>query len=267
MQRLRLITIPMSHYCEKVRWALDRLELTYHEERHLQIFHYPRTYWVSRGPNVPVLIDGNEIISDSTAILHHLDRYAPNEAKLYPQEAHLRQQVEDMEDHYDEVLGVDSRRWVYFHMLPHPRQAWQIAGQGAPFSDRVFGKIFLPFMRGFITRMLQAYPDEVAAGLARSRIMIRDIDALLSDGRRYLVGNRFTAADLTLACMLAPYILPQNYGITLPTPEDVPSTMRDTVLEFRASLTGRYTLRLFASERTVQFKRSMSPSLTRVANE
>ncbi|GMR18278.1 MAG: hypothetical protein BMS9Abin33_0684 [Gammaproteobacteria bacterium] len=39
----------MSHYCEKARWALERLDIDYHEERHLQGFHYLRTYAVSGG--------------------------------------------------------------------------------------------------------------------------------------------------------------------------------------------------------------------------
>ena len=33
---LRLITIPISHYCEKARWALDRAALAFREERHVQ---------------------------------------------------------------------------------------------------------------------------------------------------------------------------------------------------------------------------------------
>ena len=70
---MRLITIPMSHYCEKARWALERLGLEYYEERHLQVFHYPRTWWISRGPSVPVLVDGGRVVADSTAILQHLD--------------------------------------------------------------------------------------------------------------------------------------------------------------------------------------------------
>ncbi len=59
MPQLRLLTIPISHYCEKARWALDRLGLAYVEERHLQVFHYLRSFQLSRGPNVPVLIDGD----------------------------------------------------------------------------------------------------------------------------------------------------------------------------------------------------------------
>ena len=33
-----LITIPLSHYCEKARWALDRVALSYREEPHAPRF-------------------------------------------------------------------------------------------------------------------------------------------------------------------------------------------------------------------------------------
>ena len=34
-----LITIPISHYCEKARWALDRAGVDYEEHPHLQLIH------------------------------------------------------------------------------------------------------------------------------------------------------------------------------------------------------------------------------------
>ena len=61
---VRLITIPMSHYCEKARWGLERLGIDYYEDRHLQSFHYLRTFRVSGGPNVPVLIDDKRVVQD-----------------------------------------------------------------------------------------------------------------------------------------------------------------------------------------------------------
>jgi len=36
---LRLITIPISHYCEKARRALDRTGLPYREERPIRGIH------------------------------------------------------------------------------------------------------------------------------------------------------------------------------------------------------------------------------------
>ena len=245
----RLITIPMSHYCEKARWGLERLGLPYFEERHLQMFHYPRTFLVSRGPNVPVLMDAGKVITDSTRILEHLDNYAGSSDRLYPEDVALRGQVEAWEDRFDEELGVDSRRWVYFHMLPYPAEALVTAGQGAPAFEKKLAPYGYSFMKRFISKALLVNPDDVAAGLTRSRATIAETDALLADGRPYLLGAHFTAADLALACMMSPYVLPRNYGIRLPTLDEVPEGMRTDVRYFQATLTGKFVLRLFDTER------------------
>jgi glutathione S-transferase len=246
---VRLITIPISHYCEKVRWALARLDLPYHEERHLQGFHYPRTFWVSRGPSVPVLVDGGKVISDSTDILKHLDNYASVETRLYPTDSELRRQVEALEDLFDQQLGDESRRWLYFHYIDHPRAAIKIAAQGVPQMECTLGLRFFPLLKTFIRVHLHVSKQTVTSGLGICREIVRQTDALLADGRKYLVGDKFSAADLTLACMMAPLVLPSQYGIQLPSIEEVPAGMKDTVQEFQASLTGRFALHLFATER------------------
>ncbi len=249
MSPLRLITIPMSHYCEKARWGLERLGLAYTEERHMQGFHYPRTLWVSGGRRVPVLVDGNKVVSDSTAILRHLDGYTLPEGRLYPEDAPLRTRVEALEDRFDEVLGVESRRWVYFHYLTLPDEALAIASQGAPASERVLFRAMFPLLGGMLRRGLEVTRENVEAGLARSRAVVTETDALLSGGGGALVGDCFTAADLSLACMLAPFVLPPNYGVRLPTLEEAPEAMRSVVREFRATRTGDFVMRLFETQR------------------
>ena len=37
------------------------------------------------------------------------------------------------------------------------------------------------------------------------------MDGLIADGRRYLVGDRFTRADLTAASLLAPLVIPMEH--------------------------------------------------------
>lgn len=249
MGELRLITIPMSHYCEKARWALDRLGLTYREERHIQGLHYPRTWWVSRNPAVPVLVDGGRVIVDSTNILKHLDSYAAPGSRLYPGDTVECREVEALEEWFDEVLGVESRRWIYFHYLPHGRAFRRLAAQGAPWLECVAAAVAYPAMSRFATRLLQAYPKAVEAGLAQSREIVREVDAMLADGRAYLVGGRFTAADLTLACMLAPFVAPPEYGIRVPAVHELPAAMQPCVRQFRATATGSFVLRLFREQR------------------
>ena len=49
---------------------------------------------------------------------------------------------------------------------------------------------------------------------------------LLADGRQYLCGERFGAADLTFAALSASVIVPPVYGVPLPQPDCCPPTPR-----------------------------------------
>ncbi len=249
MKRIRLITIPMSHYCEKARWALARHGVSYYEERHLQVFHYPRTYWVSGGPDVPVLIDGEQIVSDSTNILHHLDQYASAENQLYPSDSAQREEVEALEELFDEQLGVESRRWLYYHSLKQPGKLLGVASQGVPAFERMLGPVCFPLLKSIVNRKLRVNEKTVQVGLKRCQEIINHTDSLLADGRKYLVGDHFSAADLTLACMIAPFILPRQYGIPLPSIAEMPLPMQGTIKEYQETRTGRFALHLFATQR------------------
>ena len=77
---LRLISFPVSHYCEKVRWALERLDIPYVEERHVPIFHWLYTKPLG-GSSVPVLVTEDAILTDSAQILRYLDQTSN---QLYP---------------------------------------------------------------------------------------------------------------------------------------------------------------------------------------
>jgi len=247
--QVRLISIPMSHYCEKARWGLERLGIDYYEERHLQVFHYPRTYWFSGGPNVPVLIDKGKVVQDSTAILKYLDGYADDKQRLYPQDNELRTRVNELEDLFDDVLGVESRRWVYSHFRNRPIQALRTAGQGTPLSERLLMPVIFPLFSLLINKLINPSEYAVEEGLNKVRDIVKTTDSLLAEGHTYLLGNQFTAADLSLACMLAPLVLPKNYGIRLPEPNELPVAARPVVDEFRATTTGTYVLRLFETEK------------------
>lgn len=54
-------------------------------------------------------------------------------------------------------------------------------------------------------------------------------------GRTYLVGDRFSAADLTFASLAAPLLLPPECRAALPTLDMVPAKMKDQVTGFRGN--------------------------------
>ncbi len=62
----RLVTIPISHFCEKARWALDRAGVEYVEHPHLQPVHVVAARLAGGGRTVPVLVtDEGEVLGES----------------------------------------------------------------------------------------------------------------------------------------------------------------------------------------------------------
>ena len=78
----RLVTIPMSHYCEKARWALERAQIPYREDPHLQAIHWAHVWRAGRGRTAPVLVTDDVVLTESTDILRWVDGLS--DLRLYP---------------------------------------------------------------------------------------------------------------------------------------------------------------------------------------
>jgi glutathione S-transferase len=117
---LRLVTIPISHYCEKARWALDRAGIEYFEERHVQALHRIASRRAGGKGTVPVLVTPEGTLCESEQILLYADqRTDDEERRLFPREPALREEIMRVSRWLDQGLGPDGRRLVYALMLPH----------------------------------------------------------------------------------------------------------------------------------------------------
>lgn len=243
----RLITIPMSHFCEKARWGLDHAGIAFTEEGHLQVIHIWKARRAGGGRTVPVLIADGEVVADSTAILEWADRRLPAERRLYPE--HLAREVQRLEAGFDEHLGPDGRLWMYHETLPVVKQVapWTLAGipRWELRAFRVGGRLLEPV----ISRYLGVTPVAAQAALAGVWRTYDEVAEQLSDGRPFLTGDRFTAADLTFAALSAPAICPAQYGAPLPPLSELPPAMADEVQRLRAHPAGLFAQRLYAEQR------------------
>lgn len=246
---LRLVTIPISHYCEKARWALDRAGMSYREERHVQGIHRFAARRAGGGSTVPVLVTPDGAIGESREILEWVDARTPLEQRLFPAEPEARSEVDRLCARFDLELGPKGRRLMYVHIFPQRDLALGFNDNGVPaWEDRML-RFGWPLFERIIRRALDISPgveiDDEAA-------VWRELDyvaQLLADGRPYLCGERFTAADLTFAALSASVVLPLAYGVPLPQPEVLAAPMADLVERMREHPAGRYALALFAKER------------------
>jgi len=244
-----LLTIPISHYCEKARWALERAGIPYREQRHIQGIHTIASRRAGGGATVPVLVTEQQVLGDSALILAWADERTEPERRLFPAGRAERLEAEALCRRLDERLGPAARRLTYIHMLPHRAVLFEYNNQGVPvWEDRTMRWAW-PVVFAFARRALAIKPGvEVQDELVLWDEM-DNVAAILSDGRPFLAGERFGAADLTFASLSAAVIWPPSYGVALPDPDAVSPAAADLVRRAREHPAGRHALSMFRDER------------------
>jgi len=250
----RLITITFSHYCEKARWTLDRAGIAYNESGHLPPFHAFAARRNGGQRAVPILVTDQGVIDDSTRIAQWADRERP-EAHLYGKNDEERREIEALEERFDEELGPHTRRWLYFHLLPDRDRTLGLFGaQEGPLE---FEKLALPplfpLLRFVMRKAMRITPSGAERSLRKVVEVFAEVDRRLADGRRYLVGDRLTMADITFACLGGVLLSPPEYRAKLPEAESLPPDVTGCVRAFRDQPAGAFALRIFRDHRRGSF--------------
>ena len=244
----RLLTIALSHYCERARWALDRAGLDYREEPHIPLLHRLHTARV-HCRTVPVLVTASEVLTDSHSIVRWAAVHGV-EACLYPAESDLCARVIEIERYVDRELGPHVRRWAYSYLLHEPSLLRLCFTRGVTRAERLIAPLVVRAVRPLVRRGYKVSRDRGRASLARAGAALAQVAGWLADGRPYLTGGTFTAADLAVASLAAPLVCAPQYGGSMPSFEDLPGAMRADVERLRATRGGAFVLELYTRERT-----------------
>ena len=245
----RLITIPISHYCEKARWALDRAGIAHREEPHVQFVHIAAALRAGGGRTVPVLVPGDgPVLRQSWEILRWADARTPADRRLHPTGAEGVRAAE-LEARFDAGLGPDGRLWMYHGTLPVVRDMAPWALAGTPRSERRAFAVAGGALDPLIRRYLGVDDARAAAALARVDAVFDEVAGMLSDGRPFLTGERITAADLAFGALSSAVLMPEEYGSPLPPLDALPPAVAAQSRRLRGHPAGRFAARLYAEER------------------
>ncbi len=218
---LELYQFPISHYCEKVRWALDYKGLHYKRINLLPGLHLRTTKKVARHSYVPILRHGKEYVQGSASIITYLDEHFPQQ-RLTPKDPVLREQALKWEQYVDSEIGPHVRRVCYDTLLHHPEVVIPFFTHEGPW----YGKLYVNAVYGQLVKtmrkLMDINPDSAATSQAQVSAALDEILQAMR-GRDYLVGDTFTRADLATAALFAPIILPPAYG--LPWPQKLPESL------------------------------------------
>jgi glutathione S-transferase len=240
--RPRLYTIPISHYGERARWALDRAGVEYEEIHHLQMFAWGPALWYGGKKTLPILVTRAEVLTDSLDIVRWADARAA--CSLYPPS--LRREIDVLERDLAGDFGVETRRIVYDGILRNIDAVALYNAGRAPEAERIALHAFKGLALAFARRYLGVHTAELAQARGHVDRVFDRIGERLADGRAYLFGGDFTAADLTFAAMAAPAVLPAQYPVPLPPLSVLPDDAAARVGRLREHPAGRFALRLYA---------------------
>jgi glutathione S-transferase len=229
---LTLYQFPISHYCEKVRWALDHKKLEYDVKNLLPGLHSLKTEKLAKRSSVPVLVDEAKVIQGSSDIITYLDEISP-QISLTPKDSELKNEVMEWEKYLDEEIGVHLRRCCYHILLEHPNIVIPFFTDDGPW----YGKYILPFMFPKLKIKMRALMNinEETTRTSRQQLGVAiDKLHLHLQNNKFLVGDKFTRADLAAASLLAPLCMPEQYDLNWPS--TLPDQLQELIDEFQGKI-------------------------------
>ncbi len=199
---LRLHQFQASHFNEKVRWALSYKNVAHQRETYLPGPHIPVIKKLSGGPSsTPLLEHDGRFISGSAAIIEHLETCFP-EFPLYPESASEREQALSLQARFDQTLGPAARTLLFSVLIALPDYLCLTFSQHKPLAKRLGYRAMFPVAKPMIIKGNKVYEPEISNAWQVCRELCDEIgERIASTG--YLVGHRFSVADLTAASFLA----------------------------------------------------------------
>jgi glutathione S-transferase len=158
-----LLTIPVSHYCEKVRWAFERAGVAFREEGHLPVFNRLAGLRYGAWNSVPLLVTAEGLLRDSADILRWIDARTAPDRRLRPDDPTTQADVAAWERLADAELGPATRRIGYAWVLPDRELALRVSSHGVPALEVLLLRWSFPLVRYGMARELQIDPPHLAS--------------------------------------------------------------------------------------------------------
>jgi glutathione S-transferase len=235
-QKPTLWQIDISHYSEKVRWALEYKGIGHKRRSILPGSHIPIALVLTRGaqPTMPVLQLEGRNIGDSTEIIAALEAKYPD-PPLYPLDAEERARAVELEEWFDENLGPHARLLPFYELIQEPELFAEIAAESVPGPLGKAKPVVGAYARAYTSIRWGANSGEDAERAREAIAAAFDkLETELEKGEgEFLVGDSLSVADITAASLFYPVVVPPEG----PLAPDLP---RPPALErFRESLSER----------------------------
>jgi glutathione S-transferase len=238
--------IEISHYNEKARWALDYKGIPHVLRAPMPGLHNLVALGLTRGAQrrLPVLkLDGRNI-GDSTAIIAALEGHKPD-PPLYPDDPSERERALALEDFFDENLGPQLRAYAFGQLNDDIHRGIDMLLVNAPTWQKRVMHTGAPLVRQMIRLDYGATEANADSALAKIHAAMDRLESEIQP-TGYLVGDRFSVADLTAASLFTPILAPPERPYA---PQDAPAPLMELRAELEARPGGQWVTEMYSRHR------------------
>jgi glutathione S-transferase len=205
--KISLYAESFAPWCEKVRWALDHHRIPYREIDQVPLLAEVTlriaTRRLRRRMTMPLLIDGDVVLMNSFDIARYAEAHGGG-APLFP--ARREDEVAAWNERSEAVM-TSGRAMLLPRMSRNPQA---LREQVPPFVPRVLGPVAQGAASLGVSHLMRKYNIRVGEDArhdTESRRALDQLRAALADGRKHLLGDLFSYADIAMAAALQ-FILP-----------------------------------------------------------
>jgi glutathione S-transferase len=155
---LTLYQLAISHYNEKVRWALDLKGI---EHRRVTLIPGLHRLTLRRfGASTTPVVRGADgtIVRESTSILEYLESIEPEPA-LIPQDPDQRREHDELVRFLDEVAGTSVRAYAYWLVIQRPGALHARWREGLGARQRMVLAAAMPLLNGYCPASSDSRPN------------------------------------------------------------------------------------------------------------
>ncbi|MEL6180165.1 MAG: glutathione S-transferase family protein [Myxococcota bacterium] len=194
---LKLYQFDYSSYCIKIRAILNVKALDYTTIELIPGLTQHRARQISGQSKVPVLVDGQTVIVDSTEIALYLDTAYPS-PQLIPDRYDDYKTCLLWEDWADEALVPAVRSVTYEAIMSNPERGLELLPPYGHMGLDVMAPALMRVMVPLFVRYYNITPAQRRADEGRLERYLNLLAGAVASGG-YLIGDRLTLADIAVA--------------------------------------------------------------------
>ncbi len=205
-----------SNFNEKARWALAFKGLDLRRKDYLPGPHGREIKKIAPESHTPILEWDGAFVQGSAEVVDFLETTYP-EPPLYPADAAEREEALQIQTRFDEQVGPEVRRALFLDTMGDPQYMAKLFAGGKPWIVQKSYGAMLPLVRPLMRSAMDLTIDKQAAALKATEDAL-DFVAERSKETGYLVGDRFSVADLAAAALLSITANPDHPDMKRPEP-------------------------------------------------